>query len=355
MNLKTVLLFLMLFIFSCQKKSEGNYVCTPCDLPCDEIDFAEAGRCPECNMILEKKLTLNKIAIEKGSGAFLIEGGVGKKEKIIKVYYHKPNNFTTNSKVLLVIPGAGRNGDSYRDAWIEESEKYGVLILSPMYFERDYSFGEYHLGGLVKDLNLEGNIEFVKNTNIAKMNEENIVFNFNENSETYIFNDFDRFFDLVKAELSLTTTSYDLFGHSAGGHILHRMALFHQNSKANRIYASNSSFYTLPNFENTYPFGLKNTALREETLKSAFAKKLVVFLGEQDNATETGGTFLRSKSADTQGLHRLARGNYFFERAKEKATELDADFNWQLIVVPNIGHDQKNMGNAAGHYLYNYN
>ncbi len=362
MKVKLFFVFLIVVLASCNTK-EKNYVCAPCDLACDALTFSKSGTCPQCSMGLiykdklanKEKLTLNEIDIQRGSGVFLIEGGRTNKDKVIKVFYHKPENFSNDSKVLLVIPGAGRNADSYRDTWLVTAEKHGVLILSPQYPEPDYEFGDYHLGGLVKDLNLEGNIEFVENTNFAKLNEENVVFNFNDHKEAWIFNDFDRIFDLVKSELDLSADTYDLFGHSAGGHILHRMALFHQNSKADRIIASNPSFYTLPNFENTYPFGLKDTSVDEASLKTSFAKNLVVFLGELDNENETGGTFLRSKSADEQGLHRLERGNYFFETAKEKAKRISTDFNWQIVIVPSVGHNQKKMGNAAGDYLYNLN
>ena len=88
----------------------------------------------------EKELVLNQINIQEGSGEFLIEGGKAKKDKTVKIFYHKPKNYRANSKFLMVIPGAGRNGDSYRDAWIDESEKYSLLILSPMYQESQYGF-----------------------------------------------------------------------------------------------------------------------------------------------------------------------------------------------------------------------
>lgn len=70
-------------------------------------------------------------------------------------------------------------------------------------------------------------------------------------------------------------------------------------------------------------------------------------MGELDNAEETGGTFLRSPTADQQGLHRLSRGAFFFNRAKEMAEKLGYPFNWELIIVPGVGHDQRLMGEAA--------
>jgi hypothetical protein len=359
MKLYSLIALISFTLFSCQNKT-GEYVCKPCDLPCDELVFNEPGICPHCSMDIikksdltpEKELIVNEINIQSGSGAFLVEGGVGNEGKKIKIFYHKPKIFKPTSRVLIVVPGAGRNGDSYRDAWIEESEKYGLLILSPMYFEDEYGFGDYHLCGLIKNSNLKNNVTYVENTNIAKLNEEQFSFEVNSKSDEWIFNDFDRIFDSVKKSLNLTQSKYDIFGHSAGGHILHRLALFQVNSKANKILAANPSFYTLPSFEYDFPFGLKNSPIEQESLRQAFKKKLVVFLGELDNENETGGTFLRSKSADKQGIHRLERGKFFFNNAKELAEEMSYEFNWKIVIVPKVGHDQIKMGAAAGDYLY---
>ncbi|WP_229368341.1 hypothetical protein [Telluribacter humicola] len=328
-------------------------------MECDKLTFSEGGICPHCKMELIKKgdfseePALNEIKINEGSGAFLIEGGVGNEGKTIKVFYHRPKNFNSTSKVLIVIPGAGRNADSYRDTWIAESEEYSLLILSPMYSNDEYGFEDYHLGGLITNSNLKANIEYIDNTNTARLDEAMLNFKVNSNSNEWIFNDFDRLFDLVVNAVDLKQNSYDIFGHSAGGHILHRLAIFQKSSKANRILASNSSFYTLPTFEADFPFGCKNMPITQESLKSTFKRRLVVLLGELDNENETRGTFLQSKSANEQGLHRLERGTNFYNKSKAIAEELGFGFNWELVIVTNVGHDHLKMGDAAANYLYN--
>ncbi|WP_245585054.1 hypothetical protein [Psychroserpens burtonensis] len=340
------------------KKQE--YICTPCDLKCDELFFAEAGTCPHCNMELVKKsdftnqkvLVLNEINIEEGSGEFLIEGGDGKKEKAIPIYYHMPKNYKPDSKILIVIPGAGRNGDSYRDAWIKASEKYGVLILSPMYKEAEYDYGAYHMGDLIYNLNLENSAQYDENSNKVFLDEEIFSFKINSNRNEWIYNDFDRIFDNVVKVLGSTQTEYDIFGHSAGGQILHRFAIFQPNSKANRILASNSGAYALPDFNTDLPFGIHNTDLTKENIKASFKKNLVLFIGELDNENEQGGLILRSPTVDKQGTHRLERGTYFYNKSKDISKELGLDFNWKLRIVPNIGHDHRKMGAAAEKYLY---
>ena len=358
----TYFLIAFLLFFSCQNNS-GEYVCTPCDLPCDKLSFSEAGICPHCNMKLIKKseiidigeLTVNEIYIEGGSGIFLIDGGDGNENKTIAIYYHRPENFRPDSKILIVLPGAGRNADSYRDAWVEESERYSVLILSPEYSEEEYGFGDYHICGIMKNINLEKCVEYVEGTNIAKLDEDEFNFDLNLNKAEWMFKDFDRLFDMVANSINSIQKNYDIFGHSAGGQILHRMAIFNPVSKADRIIAANSGFYTLPSTDFKMPFGIKNIGITEEDLKRSFANKLIIFCGELDNENETGGTLLRSETADKQGLHRLERGNYFFKFSNLKAEELGAEFNWEISVAPNVGHDHRAMGDAAAILLYEEN
>lgn len=346
--------------FCSGQSSKEIYICKPCNLSCDSLRFQEPGVCPHCNMELVTyeelhkwdNLIINEVKIEKGSGAFLVEGGTGHKEKTIRIYYHKPKSFTPDSPILLVIPGSGRDADEYIDSWTEASEKYGVLILSPQYTEEDYDYGGYHLGGLLYDLNVKSSVTYQENSNLVHLDEDKFSYKINSGAEEWIFNDFDRIFILVVNALKSAQTSYDIFGHSAGGQILHRLALFHPHSKANQILASNSGSYTLPDYSLKIPFGLKGTPIREHDLKSSFKTKLVLFLGELDNENETGGLLLRSPTTDQQGLHRLERGKFFYRMAKQKAGEMQTSFNWKLEVVPDTGHDFRKMGTAAAKYLY---
>ena len=349
-------LLFFIFIFSCHPQSNSSltYVCTPCDLPCDELTFSEPGICPHCKMklIVKENFVLNDINIRKGSGAFLIEGGKGNADKPIKVFYHKPENYQPDSKILIVIPGGGRNGDSYRDTWVAASEKYNLLILSLMYSEKDYDYGAYHLGNTVYDLNMENSFSYVENSNHVLLDEQKFDFKINTDRTTWLFEDFDRIFDAVVKKLNSNQSIYDIFGHSAGGQILHRLAIFSPDNKANRIIASNAGSYTLPDVNNPLPFGIKEALISSQHLKKAFEKQLVLYIGALDNENETGGLLLRSPSVDKQGLHRLARAEYFYRQSKNIAKENNWTFNWELQIIPGIGHDQEKMGKAAAVFLY---
>ena len=130
------------------------YVCPPCDCPMHDVEFAKPGNCPACGMTLIPKpepVPFEPKELATGSGAFL---AAGSRERKIGVHYYKPRAFSARSRILLVIPGAGRNGDSYRDAWIEVAEEANVLVAALSYPEADYDFAAYHMGGVVKDLEI---------------------------------------------------------------------------------------------------------------------------------------------------------------------------------------------------------
>ncbi len=292
------------------------------------------------------------IKINKGSGSFQITGGIGHEDDSITIYYHKPKNMTSKSKLLIVIPGSGRNGDSYRDSWIEASEKHSVLILSPSYTEKDYPFWDYHMCGMVKEIDLRKGVTYKENSNQVLVDEDVVKFETNNNTDEWLYHDFDRIFEIAKDATQSKQKQYDMFGHSAGGQILHRFALIHPNSKANRILASNAGSYTIADTEIDAPYGIKDTEIDKKALKKAFKKKLVLFLGELDNADEKGGLLLRSKTVDKQGTHRLARGTYFYNKGLETAKSLNIKYNWKLKIVVGVGHNQRKMAKAAAVYLY---
>jgi len=186
----------------------------------------------------------------------------------------------------------------------------------------------------------------------GETNEEYFDFALNHDQEEWIFSDFDRIFNLIVESTNSSQTKYDIFGHSAGGQILHRLALFTNEMKADRIIAANSGFYTLPDMETEMPFGIKNIFSKYDKLINSFDNKLILLIGELDNANEKGGTLLKSKTADKQGIHRIERAKYFYEFSRKKAGELKTGFKWQFEIVPNVGHNHELMGKAAAKILY---
>ncbi len=281
------------------------------------------------------------IQIQSGSGSFTLRGGPGREQKPIAVHYHKPSTFTPRSPVLIVLPGAGRNAWTYRDAWVLPSETHGVLILSPSYSEEHYpDFWSYNLAGMIDDVRVN------RGATPA------IAFRTVTDSRAWIFSDFDRLFNVVRQHLALEADTYDMFGHSAGGQLLQRLVLFHPGSKAHRVVAANSGWYTVPTFDDVFPYGLKGSSVTPQQMTAPFAANLVILLGERDDENETRGDLVRTPEVDVQGISRVARGRYFYRQAVQTAARLGMTLRWTLETVPGVGHDLQQMSAAAARLLY---
>ncbi len=346
--------------FASEPPRAGGYVCPLCyhvDNLFDSEMYEHDGECPICGMNLIERRTLldaDKINLHPGSGSFLLKAGLAHPDKPIFVFYHKPASFGPDSPILLVIPGAGRNGWAYRDAWIDASETHNVLVLAPYYGAEQYDFAAYHMGGVISDFELR-NVELEPDGSAPSryyLNDEDIVFEPNNDQDEWIFRDFDLIFRHAVAATGSRQDSYDIFGHSAGGQILHRLTIFKPDSNVRRIIAANSGIYTLPIRELSLPFGLGGTEISDEDLAMSFSKNLVLLLGGTDDENETRGTMLHTPLADQQGPDRLSRGRYFYRESQQAAESMGAAFNWRLKVVEGVGHDFRSMGEAAAEYLY---
>lgn len=334
--------------------AEQTFVCPPCGCAMDGVEFSAPGACPACGMTLTPKaedLSFEPTALASGAGAFLTAGGQGREDKRITVHYYKPRAFMPRSRVLIVLAGAGRNGDAYRDAWIDAAESANVLVAALSYPGPDYDFAAYHMGGVVSDLVIRSLPEG-EAPSVIHARDEDITFTVNPRRETWLFNDFDRIFTLLAGATGSERTGYDMFGHSAGGQILHRLALFHPSSRAERIIAANSGFYTLPDPSQPLPAGLAGTGVDDASLADSFACRLTLLLGENDDGDEAGGIQIHTPMIDRQGTGRLARGRYFFRTAQQRAQAMRVVFNWTLRTVPNVGHDFRAMSRAAAAMLY---
>ncbi len=336
------------------------FVCPPCGCSKDHVEFSEPGQCPDCGMILQPSIESNlgfepKHLVSR-AGFFRISGGAGRESKHINVHYYMPDDFSSDSPIMFLIPGAGRNSAEYRNAWLPVARSKAVLIVGLGYPENGYDFASYHMGGVVKNIEF-GNPTFERtgeNARVLRVEDESIQMEPNPNKAQWIFSDFDRLFKLIVSATGSKRSGYDIFGHSAGAQILHRMALFYPDTMAQRIVAANAGFYTLPDLRTPLPFGVAGSNLSNQSILRAFAVKLTILLGEADNSDSSGGTLLRTLLADKQGLGRYARGRFFYAAAKKQALESEMLFNWGVETVPDVGHDFVAMSTAAARILYSY-
>ncbi len=293
----------------------------------------------------------NPETLPEGVGSFHLSdlGTAG-----LTVHYVRPHSFSSSSPILIVIPGAGRNSDDYRDAWIDAACSSGTLVAALGYPEDRYDFAAYNMGGTITNLQFD-NPSFSRVSETATtitLDDEDIRFDVVANRPDWIFDDFDRVFEKLVQTTNSEQETYDIFGHSAGGQILHRFAIFAPRSKARVIIAANSGFYTFPDLSRAVPTGLQGTGLTATDVSQAFGERLVLMLGALDNDDQAGGTLLHTPYIDeSQGLGRLDRGRRFYEHAHDEAKKIEAAFHWQLQVVDGIGHNYRAMSAAAADYL----
>lgn len=289
--------------------------------------------------------------LASGAGKFEIPGGQGHERHMITVHYYRPSGHTPRSPILIVLPGAGRNGDDYRDAWSEFAERSSVLVASPSYAEADYDSAAYQMGGVIRNLVIGEPLPESK-PGVLYLRDEDLRFDVNPRPDEWLFNDFDRLFHLLRSAAKSRQQGYDMFGHSAGGQVLHRLVLLRPRSRARRIVAANAGFYTLPDLARPLPTGLAGLGLNESALRESFACDLTVLLGENDNDPERGGSHLHTPVIDAQGDNRLARGRHFHAFSSQVARELRSEFRWKLRTVAGVGHDYRGMSAAAARLLY---
>lgn len=285
----------------------------------------------------DRRRTMSVLADElsrAGTGARIGPGVLGRFRfaddpgKRLTVWYYQPLRLPTNAPIVFVMHGVKRDADNYRDTWMFAAERFGFLLLCPKFSKRSYPRAAYQLGNLVAG---EGEP--------LPRNE-------------WSFNAIERLFDFVKEKTGNTSERYHIYGHSAGGQFVHRLALFVPEARYATAIAANAGWYTMPTFgSDEFPYGLKGSVSTPEELKRAFGRRLVVLLGEKD--TDADDPHLRrSSAANKQGRNRFERGHAFYATARDEAARLGAPLNWTLDTVPEAAHLQQQMMPAAAEALF---
>ena len=277
--------------------------------------------CEDSNGEIEEKIQDNAFIPFK-YGKFEYNHYKPLSDKPITVYTYMPDHTTDDIPVIFVMHGQNRDASNYCGDWATSAEKYKTLIVCPEINELYYPNSQYYQqGGMFID---------------DKFTEP----------EKWTFNLIENIFSTIQDSNVTKAKTYGIYGHSGGGQFVHRFALFSEPKNASIIIPSNSGWYTLAHYKETFPYGLNNSPLNENILKEKFLLPLVILLGEND--TDPNSSSLRkTDEAMRQGPHRYARGKYFYTTAKSKAEELSLQFNWKIFTVPNVGHSNAGMAPSA--------
>lgn len=258
-----------------------------------------------------------------GRGSFSFEQGGHQ----LTVWHYQPARATADSPILFVIHGVGRNAEEYLTDWIEYADQGGFNLVVPEFSKTEFP-GEaaFNSGNL---FDTEGR---------PRPRPE------------WSYSVIEPLFDVMRQKLGSRRADYMIYGHSAGAQFVQRFLYFVPEARLSHVIAANAGWYMLPDLATPFPYGLKGTGADEAALRAALARPLVVLLGESD--TDSNHQSLRrTPEADAQGLYRLARGQYFFDRAKSAAAARQVPHNWRLATAPGIAHSNKGMAPHALPYL----
>ncbi|MCP4862520.1 MAG: hypothetical protein GY897_00935 [Alteromonas sp.] len=260
-----------------------------------------------------------------GKDSFVINAYKHTDRKTIRVWTYKPAEWTPADPVLFVMHGMGRNAEDYLDAWTELAEQKGIMLIAPEFASKFYR--------VITNDYQEGNLKS--------------YFGWQNPESEWAFTVVENVFDHVNTVNGLSLDGYLIFGHSAGGQFVQRMVAMKPQSRINKAIAANAGTYSFMEEEAPYPYGLGDV---NYNLQGSFAKNLVVLLGELDNNAQQG-RLDQTEMAMEQGANRLERGANFFQASKTVAGNNGFDFNWQIQVVPDVGHEYKRMSEAAAKLL----
>ena len=260
-----------------------------------------------------------------GKSSYLFEEKTGVTGEPIKIYTYRPAGWQPGKVIVFVFHGSKRKAQNYRSGWISHADENNLLIICPEFTKTKYPGSTYYNTGNVMH---------------RKKGREKL-----QPKDRWVFPVIDRIIRDVKSKMDAYESPAVVFGHSAGAQLLHRYALLGGNTDASLIMPANAGLYTMPKKNIPFPYGLGGVPIKNAELAEAFAKPVVVLLGEADVKPIPNPR--RIPEADSQGLNRLARGKKFYRTARKKAEKSGVPFNWQIITVPGVGHQGAKMANTA--------
>ena len=242
----------------------------------------------------------------------------------LEVRLYVPDDAVPDTPIVVVIHGWSRDLARYFDDWRALGEKHGFIVVVPHFTVTDFPGSN--------DFN-QGHV-FDADTREVRPPEE------------WTFAAIEPLFDAVVGRIGGKQEAYTLFGHSAGSQFVHRFLYYVPGARVERYLPANAGWYTMPDFDVAYPYGLGDSGVTEAQLAQALEKDVVLLLGRED-IDRSDPDLRKTPEADAQGPNRFARGLAMFERAKSAAERLGADFGWRLVIVDDAAHVNAQMAEAA--------
>jgi poly(3-hydroxybutyrate) depolymerase len=255
--------------------------------------------------------------IPRGKWSFVFKDSKGQPDKPIRVYTYRPQKCEQPCTLVFSIHGVSRTASNYRDYWESAADRYNLVIVAPEFSKKDWD-----------------------HYNEVDVNKET-------DREKWAFSVIEHLFD----EVGEGRKDYVIFGHSAGGQFVHRMAYFMPDSRARLMIAANPGWYMWPEWRKDkgaepFPYSLLETQYGEAAVRQALQRPFILALGDKD-IDPNHKDLRKSAAAMKQGATRFERGENYFKAATAAASELGVKLNWQLLEVPGVAHQAGPMSRAS--------
>lgn len=266
------------------------------------------------------------IEILPGFGNFTYYDDGDNADRPVNVYYYRPDNFpNSDSKVIFTMHGSARDAVSARDRIVPYADRYNALLIAPEFSRDYYPDADDYNRGFVKDGGGTGNLRARSDWTLLTIEE---------------------LFDIVLAEIPGAPRTYCIQGNSGAGQFISRIPLLVPEARFDVAAGSNSGWYTLPMRDELYPNGIGDLDISDEQIEKVYSKKVVVVVGEND--TDPNSYQLKhNEFTDAQGNNRYERALFYHDHMQADAAARGVPFNWDLIVVENVGHPAELMAHAT--------
>ncbi|HTQ76979.1 MAG TPA: hypothetical protein VMI15_03055 [Burkholderiales bacterium] len=261
------------------------------------------------------------IKLGYGSGEFEFLDPAGDAAKPVTVYTYVPRRAELKSApILFVMHGFHRSAKSYRNDWAYHADRAGFIVVAPLFDAKVWG-NEYANPRIRDSKGRRGTLH-----------------------PSFVL--IEHLFDALREATHGTQRRYFIYGFSEGGQFVHRLVLTMPEARYARAVIGTPGWYTMPDFETKWPYGLKHTSTNRAALRKILERDVVLLLGGADN-DPNHYELSKTPGAIAEGPDRVARGENFFRMAQLRAEELHARFAWRMQIVPGVAHEPKKMSPAA--------
>jgi hypothetical protein len=244
-------------------------------------------------------------------------------DRTLILHAARPYDWHPGLPVLFVHHGVARNGRDYRDYWLAHADTAKIMVIAIEFPEASFpEYLWYKFGNLHK-------ADGAPNPR-----------------EQWTFGIDPRLFQALRSQGITTTQRYGLFGHSAGGQYVHRMLSFGYRDNVAVAVSANAGTYAMPDLATAWPWGLGATEVTTDDLRTLLTFPLTIMAGTADTKT-TGRFFPKGPKSLKQGPTRHARAHTYHRLGQAAATDIGVSLAWNVIDVPDVGHDGRRMSDAA--------